>query len=62
MCDSRDQLCAAGSRYSLPLELLAKEWLEDGERRGEDVEYVIDTLLPTLILSIDKLLSEVWQQ
>lgn len=57
---SADQLCAAESRWSLPLELLAGEWLD--EKCGGNTEikiYIIDRLLPTLILGIDKLLTEV---
>ena len=56
---SSDQLLAAELRWNLPLELLAAEWLEDERLRGEDAVYVMNNLLPTLILGIDKLLGEV---
>ena len=56
-----NQLCAAESRLSLPLELLAGEWLQHQGRGGgtEDKSYLMDSLLPTLILGMEKLLTEV---
>ncbi|CAI8029567.1 EF-hand calcium-binding domain-containing protein 5 [Geodia barretti] len=53
---ARNQLCAAESRLSLPLELLAGEWLE---QRGRGTSYLMGSLLPTLVLGMDKLLTQV---
>ena len=53
---ANNQLRDAESRWSLPLELLAKEWLSE---LPENKTYVIERLLPTLILGMEKLLTEV---
>lgn len=56
-----DQLCAAESRLSLPLELLAGEWLSNQRGEGaEETTYLMDSLLPTLVLGMEKLLTEVF--
>ena len=60
--EARNQLCAAESRLSLPLELLAGEWLEQRGGGTEDKSYLMDSLLPTLLLGMEKLLTEVGRQ
>ena len=58
--DDSNQLLAAEARRSLPLELLAEEWLEKHPGGETDSKaYVIDKLLPTLILGLEHLLTEV---
>lgn len=58
--ESQDQLCAAETRRSLPLELLAGEWLNEQCSEVASKTYVMDKLLPTLILGMEKLLTEVY--
>lgn len=57
--DMQDQLVAAEKRRSLPLELLAEEWLREECGDVATKTYLIDNLLPTLILGLEKLLTEV---
>ena len=54
-----DQLLAAEWRRSLPLELLAGEWLKEQCGEAATTTYMMDRLLPTLILGIEKLMTEV---
>lgn len=56
--DMQDQLVAAEKRRSLPLELLAKEWLREECGDVATKTYLMDKLLPTLILGLEKLLTE----
>ena len=58
--ESRDQLRAAEGRRSLPLELLAGEWLKEQCGEAGSKTYVMDRLLPTLVLGMEKLLTEVY--
>ena len=58
--ESRDQLLAAEWRRSLPLELLAGEWLKEQCGEVGTKTYVMDKLLPTLVLGMEKLLTEVY--
>lgn len=44
---------------TIPLDLLAKDWLNDNEITADIRMYLIDKLMPTLILGVDKLLKEV---
>ncbi|XP_076472921.1 EF-hand calcium-binding domain-containing protein 5-like [Babylonia areolata] len=43
----------------IPIELLAKEWLKDCEATIEMRAYMVDKVLPTLILGVEKLLNTV---
>lgn len=58
----QDQLVAAEKRRSLPLELLAEEWLREEYGDVATKTYLMDKLLPTLILGLEKLLTEVSMQ
>ena len=58
----QDQLVAAEKRRSLPLELLAEEWLKEECGDIATKTYLMDKLLPTLILGLEKLLTEVSMQ
>ena len=44
---------------SVPIDLLAREWLDDNEITLDVRTYLIENLLPTLILAVEKLLLEV---
>jgi hypothetical protein len=43
----------------IPMELLAKEWLTDTEASVETRAYMVDKVMPTLILGVEKLLIAV---
>lgn len=42
----------------IPIEVLARDWLNDNEATLEVRTYMVDKVLPTLILGVEKLLSE----
>ncbi|XP_076106684.1 EF-hand calcium-binding domain-containing protein 5-like isoform X2 [Mytilus galloprovincialis] len=42
----------------IPTEILAKQWLNDNEATLEVRSYLVDKVLPTLILGVEKLLTE----
>ncbi|XP_060077280.1 EF-hand calcium-binding domain-containing protein 5-like [Ylistrum balloti] len=42
----------------IPIEILAKDWLNDNEATLEVRAYLVDKVLPTLILGVEKLLNE----
>ncbi|XP_021357900.1 EF-hand calcium-binding domain-containing protein 5-like isoform X2 [Mizuhopecten yessoensis] len=42
----------------IPIEILAREWLNDNEATLEVRAYLVDKVLPTLILGVEKLLNE----
>ena len=42
----------------IPIEVLAKDWLNDNEATLEVRAYLVDKVLPTLILGVEKLLKE----
>ncbi|XP_061179695.1 EF-hand calcium-binding domain-containing protein 5-like isoform X1 [Saccostrea echinata] len=42
----------------IPIEILARDWLNDNEATLEVRTYMVDKVLPTLILGVEKLLSE----
>ena len=43
----------------VPLELLAREWLDEQNASNETRSYVVEKLLPTLVIGLEKLLDEV---
>ncbi|EDO39894.1 predicted protein [Nematostella vectensis] len=43
----------------IPLDVLAKDWLYDNELTADARVYLVENLLPTLILGVEKLLDEV---
>ncbi len=43
----------------IPMELLAKQWLKDNRATAETRAYLVDKILPTLIVGVEKLLMEV---
>ena len=43
----------------IPTELLAKEWMKDIHATIETRAYLVDKILPTLILGVEKVLTEV---
>ena len=43
----------------VPLELLAREWLNEQNASNETQWYMVETLLPTLVIGLEKLLDEV---
>lgn len=43
----------------VPLELLAREWLNEQNAGNEMRWYMVETLLPTLVIGLEKLLDEV---
>ena len=43
----------------LPLELLAREWLNEQNASNETRCYMVEKLLPTLVIGLEKLLNEV---
>ncbi len=43
----------------VPLELLAREWLNEQNAGNETRWYMVETLLPTLVIGLEKLLDEV---
>lgn len=43
----------------VPLELLAREWLSDQNASVEMRRYMVEKLLPTLVIGLEKLLNEV---
>ena len=59
---SENQKEAAEKRWSVPLEQLAREWLDEYCVDSESKIYVVEKLLPTLVLSLEKLLTEVSRQ
>ena len=44
---------------SMPLELLAREWLNEQRASIESRAYLVDKVLPTLVIGVEKLLDEV---
>lgn len=44
---------------TIPLDVLAKDWLNDNEITSEVRIYLLENLMPTLILGVEKLLNEV---
>ncbi|KAL3858381.1 hypothetical protein ACJMK2_012972 [Sinanodonta woodiana] len=46
----------------IPIEILAKEWLSDTEATLDVRAYLVDRVLPTLILGVEKLLNEADQR
>ena len=54
-------MTAAERRRSIPLELLAREWLGQQDGGPEIKAYLVERLLPTLIMGLEKLLTEVGQ-
>ena len=44
---------------TIPLDVLAKDWLNDNEITSEVRVYLVENLMPTLILGVEKLLNEV---
>lgn len=42
----------------IPVEILARDWLNDNEASLEVRAYLVDRVLPTLILGVEKLLNE----
>lgn len=45
----------------VPLELLAREWLNEQNSSAETRAYLVDKLLPTLVVGLEKLLTEVYR-
>lgn len=43
----------------IPIELLAREWLTESEASVETRAYMVDKVMPTLILGVEKLLNAV---
>lgn len=43
----------------IPVELLAKEWMKDNHATVEVRAFLVDKVLPTMILGVEKLLTEV---
>ena len=43
----------------VPLELLAREWLNEQNASNETRSYMVEKLLPTLVIGLEKLLDEV---
>lgn len=58
---AQSQMTAAERRRSIPLELLAREWLGQQDGGPEIKAYLVERLLPTLIMGLEKLLTEVGQ-
>lgn len=56
---AQSQMTAAERRRSIPLELLAREWLSQQDGGPETKAYLVERLLPTLIMGLEKLLTEV---
>ena len=46
----------------IPMEILAKDWLSDSKATIETRAFLVDKLLPTLVLGVEKLLMEVDRQ
>ncbi|XP_078362971.1 EF-hand calcium-binding domain-containing protein 5-like isoform X2 [Oculina patagonica] len=44
---------------TVPLDVLAKDWLNDNDLTSDVRVYMVENLLPTLILGVEKLLNEV---
>ena len=44
---------------TIPLDILAKDWLNDNDITSEVRVYLVENLMPTLILGVEKLLNEV---
>lgn len=44
---------------TVPLDVLARDWLNDNEITSDARVYLVENLLPTLILGVEKLLNEV---
>lgn len=44
---------------TIPLDLLAKDWLNDNDITSEVRVYLLENLMPTLIMGVEKLLNEV---
>ena len=48
------------AKRQIPLELLAREWLSEQKALGVDTRtYLVEKLLPTLVVGVEKLLTEV---
>ena len=56
---AQSQITASERRRSVPLELLAKEWLTWHGGEAETRAYLVERLLPTLVMSLESLLTEV---
>lgn len=54
---TRDQ--ARELALKIPMELLAKEWFSSDEESAEIRAYLVDKIMPTLIMGVEKLLVEV---
>lgn len=47
------------ARRQIPLELLAREWLSEQKAGVDTRTYLVEKLLPTLVVGVEKLLTEV---
>lgn len=56
---AQSQMTAAEQRRSIPLELLAREWLNQQDAGPETKAYLVERLLPTLIMGLETLLTKV---
>ena len=54
---TRDQ--ARELARKIPMEMLANEWLSDNEESAETRAFLVDKIMPTLIMGVEKLLVEV---
>ena len=54
-----DLLCKSFHLFTLqiPMDLLAQEWLEDKTRSPENRMYLLENVLPTLVIALEKLLE-----
>lgn len=50
---------AASAQVRVPLDLLAREWLDERKAPADTRAYLVEKLLPTLVVGIEKLLTEV---
>lgn len=57
--DRLDKENARKMARKIPVEVLAKEWLKENEADVDVRAYLVDKVLPTLILGCEKLLNEV---
>ncbi len=58
----RRRRLSAGERSAkrrVPLDLLAREWLNEQRATADTRAFLVDNLLPTLVLGLEKLLNEV---
>ena len=49
----------ASAQVRAPLDLLAREWLDERKAPADARAYLVEKLLPTLVVGIEKLLTEV---